>query len=180
MRTPFASPCCVMAAVLALGASVCFAGGTQPPVGLGDGRIRQGPFLLFGDQKGGLHLMRGSEVLVRGMGIFCGNGGYWPYDRMADGQVSFGPGTLTFRAQVPERGIAYEQQVSIAGNRIRFLIRRRGSWGESGWDSFSVWLPISYYRGAQYGADGQAGTYLRSTRRTIRTSPPACAGGNPT
>ena len=39
-------------ALLALGGSVrCEPG----PIPLGDGRIQWGPFLLFGDDKGGLH-----------------------------------------------------------------------------------------------------------------------------
>ncbi len=158
MKRPLARLRFLAIAAVALTASICSAG-PQSLVPLADGRIRQGPFLLFGDQKGALHLMRGSEVIVRGMALYCGNGGYWPYDQMANAKVSFGPGTLTFEADVPGKQMAYEQHVSIVGNRIRFLIRRRGSWGESGWDSFSVWLPIPYYRGAQYSADGQAGTY---------------------
>jgi hypothetical protein len=149
----------VAACGFALSGAVSVAAQMQAPVALENGRIQQGPFLLFGDDKGGLHLMRGSDVLLRGIGMRCGNGGYWPYDRMANNQVTFGNGTLAFRAQVPGKQVFYGHDVSIAGDRVRFLLQRRGDWGQDHWDGFSFYLPMQYYKGAQLRADGQTMTY---------------------
>jgi hypothetical protein len=146
-------------AVLAAGASFGSSPGAQAPVGLEDGRIQQGLFLVFGDPKGGVHLMRGSEVLIRDIGIACGNGGYWPYDRMAEVKVARGRGTLAFSGKVPQRPIVYEHNVSIEGNRIKFVMRRTGAWGRQGWDSLNFRLPIEGYRGAKFRADGGEKTY---------------------
>ena len=131
-----------------------------PVPGREDGQIRQGPFLLFGDQKGGLHPMKGSEVIIRGIGIFCGNGGYWPYDRMANGKVTFGKGRLSFRGDVPGKNITYEQTASIAGQRIKLTMRRTGAWGRNrGWDGLTLWLPFEYYKEAPNRIDGKEGTF---------------------
>jgi len=150
---------CVVVFAFAMAGAVSAAAPMQAPAALENGLIQQGPFLLFGDNRGGLHLMRGSDVLLRGMGMRCGNGGYWPYDRMASGQVTLGRGTLGFRAQVPGKQIFYQDDVSIAGDRVKFVLQRKGDWGQSHWDSFSVWLPLEYYKGVRFRADGQALTY---------------------
>ena len=142
-----------------LGAAAAFAAEVQAPVGLEDGRIQQGLFLLFGGKKGGVHLMRGSEVLIRDIGITCGNGGFWPYDRMADIKATFGRGTLAFSGKVPKREIAYDQNVSIEGNRIKFVMHRTGAWGQRGWDGLTFRLPVEYYKGAKFRADGEEKTY---------------------
>ena len=140
-------------ALLALGGSVCCEPG---PIPLGDGRIQWGPFLLFGDDKGGLHLMKGSEVIVLGAGIFCGGDqGYWPYDRMPERQVEFGAGGMTFRGTIPRVNTAYDQEMSIEGDRIRIRLRRTGDWPGSHWDAFFFWLPFNNYRGARIGVDGR-------------------------
>jgi hypothetical protein len=152
-------PCIGAAIAFVMTGAVCLAAETQAPAALANGRIQQGPFLLFGDNSGGLHLMRGSDVLLRGMGIRCGNGGYWPYDRMAEGEVKFDTGRLTFRAQVPGKQVSYEQDVSIVGPRIRFRLARTGDWGGSHWEGFSVYLPLQFYRGMQFRADGRLMTY---------------------
>ena len=151
---------CVLAAIgFALAGPVCSAAAMQTPVARENGRIQQGPFLLFGDNKGGLHLLMGSDVLLLGIGVRCGNGGYWPYDVMANGQVEFEKGKLAFRGQVTGKQVFYEHEVSIAGNRIRFLLSRKGDWGQDYWDRFSIWLPLHRYKGAQFRADGQTMTY---------------------
>ncbi len=135
--------------------AVCFAAETPPPVGREEGRIQQGLFLLFGGKHGGAHLMRGSEVLIRDIGITCGNGGFWPYDRMAEVKVGFGKGTLSFRGKVPGREIVYDQEISVEGNRIKFVMRRTGAWGQQGWDNLTFRLPMAYYKGARFRADGE-------------------------
>jgi len=135
--------------------AVCCAQAAQAPVALENGRIQQGPFILFGDEAGGIHLMKGSDVLVRGMGMRCGNGGYWTASSMTDPQVELGRGRMAFRARVPGKDITYEHEVSIAGDRIRIAMRRTGDWGGDFWDGFDIWLPLAYYKGAQMRADGQ-------------------------
>ncbi len=157
MRVPLRTLCAVVLLALVLGGSVCV-GQVQTPVPLENGRIRQGPFLLFGHTKGGLHLMKGSDVIVLGAGIFCGlteSPGYWPYDRMPAKKVDLGNGTITFRGGIPTAGVSYDQQVSIAGNRIRIRLRRNGNWTGNHWESFFLHLPLKSYRGAQIRADGK-------------------------
>ena len=141
------------------GAAVCFAAEAPAPVALEEGRIQQGLFLLFGGKQGGVHLMRGSEVLIRDIGITCGNGGFWPYDRMADVNVAFGKGTLAFSGKVPGREIVYGQDISIEGNRIKVVMRRTGAWGQQGWDNLTFRLPVERYKGAAFRADGEEKRY---------------------
>ena len=151
---------CALALIAAApDAAVCLAAEAPPPVGLEDGRIQQGLFLLLGGNKGGVHLMRGSEVLIRDIGITCGNGGFWPYDRMDDVKVAFGKGTLAFRGKVPGRDIVYEQEISVEGNRIKCVMRRTGAWGQQGWDNFTFRLPTEHYKGARFRADGEDKNY---------------------
>ena len=144
---------CVALALLAAGGSVCCASVPEP---LEDGRIQWGAFLLFGDDKGGLHLMKGSEVIVLGAGIFCGGDqGYWPYDRMPGREIELGEGSMSFRGLIPEVSTTYEQEVSIEGDRIRIRLRRLGDWPGTHWDAFFFWLPFNNYRAAQIRADGE-------------------------
>jgi endoglucanase len=134
------------------------------PAGQEAGRIVQGPFLLFGDEKGGLHLMKGSEIIIRGIGVFCGadqgggRWGYWPYDRMAETKATVGKGTLGFSGKVPGMKIAYDQTVSIDGDRIKFRIHRTGAWTK-GWEGFYIRLPLEYYAAAPCRVDGQAKSF---------------------
>jgi len=149
---------CVAALMaVALGGSICDAQ-VQTLKPLPNGRIQQGPFLLFGDPLGGLGVMKGSDIIVMGSGVFCGftgKSGYWPYDRMPQKKVDLGNGTITFRGTIPQAGVSYDQQVSIAGNRIRIRIRREGNWTGNHWESFFLELPFNNYKGAQIRADGR-------------------------
>ena len=141
--------------VLALGGPA-WCGAVQKPMAVKDGRIQQGPFVLFGDDKGGLHLMKGSEVIVLGAGIFCGGRqGYWPYDRMPKRQVKLEKGTMTFRGTIAKVSTSYDQEVSIEGKRIRIRVRRNGKWPGKHWDDFFFYLPLNNYRGAEMRADGK-------------------------
>jgi len=155
------------------GGSVCRAQ-VQRPMPLPDGRIQQGPFLLFGDPNGGLSLMKGSDVVVMGTGVFCGfigKSGYWPYDRMPEKKVDLGNGTIAFRGTIPAAGVSYDQQASIEGNRIRIRVRREGNWTGNHWESFFLELPFTNYRGAQIRADGKLiklpETYSAQTERVV-------------
>ena len=139
--------------LFALGGS---AGCESGPLPLEEGRIQWEAFLLFGDDKGGLHLLKGSEVIVLGAGIFCGGDqGYWPYDRMPERQVELGTGSMVFRGAIPQVDTAYEQEVSVEGERIRIRLRRTGEWPGSHWDDFFFWLPFNNYRGARIEVDGE-------------------------
>jgi hypothetical protein len=145
---------CVLAlTAVALGGSVCRAQ-VQTLKPLANGRIQQGPFLLLSHDDGGLHLLKGSQVISLGAGIACGNGGYWPYDRVREKEVVLGNGTMALKFDVAKVGVSYEQHVSIQGSRIRIRFRRTGNWPGRHWEEFRFWLPMEYYRGAQIRADG--------------------------
>ncbi len=134
--------------------SVCLAA-VQRPVPLAGGRIQQGPFVLFSHTNGGLHLLKGSQVISLGAGISCGgNGGYWPYDRVREKEVALGNGTMALKVDIAKVGISYQQHVSIQGSRIRIRLRRTGNWPGRHWEEFRFWLPMEHYRGAQMRADG--------------------------
>jgi len=155
MRVPLRTSCVLTLAALVLSGSVCRAQ-VQTLVPLENGRIQQGPFLLFGDDKGGLYLMKGSEVIIFGAGMYCqGAAGYFPYDRMPEKKVDLGNGTISFRGGIPRAGVSYEQQTATAGNRIRIRFRRIGNWQGDHWEDFFFELPFNNYRGAQIRADGK-------------------------
>ncbi|MFC1582297.1 glycoside hydrolase family 9 protein [Planctomycetota bacterium] len=130
-----------------------------PGPGPKDGTIVQGPFMLFGDAKGGIHLMSGSELVIKGAGIECGNGGHWPHDRMTNIKITRGKGSLAFRGEVPGKGISYEHHISIDGNRIKFKISRTGAWQNGGWDSFFFKLRLEYFKGKKYSVNGTPGIF---------------------
>jgi len=121
-----------------------------------DGRIQQGPYMVQGDLNGGLHVMKGTEIIVFNAGIYCqGQAGYFPFGRMPEKDVDLGVGTIAFQGRIPQAGVAYEQHVSIEGNRVRIRFRRTGTWTGSAWESFFFELPFNNYRAATIRADGQ-------------------------
>jgi hypothetical protein len=154
MRPLLRTLCVVAAVVGVLGGSVCFAQ-VQGPVPREKGRIQQGPFILFGSEDGGLNLMKGSEVIIFGAGIYCqGAAGYFPFDRIPEKKVNLGNGTISFQGNIPRAGVTYDQQTSIAGNRIRISFRRTGTWQGNHWEGFFFELPFNNYRAARIRADG--------------------------
>ncbi|NLW49249.1 MAG: hypothetical protein GXY85_00200 [Candidatus Brocadiaceae bacterium] len=163
---------CMVVAVgaLLLGGSVCLAQ-PQALTPLERGRIRQGPYMVFGDVTGGLHVMRGSEIVVYNAGIYCqGRAGYFPFDRMAgrktlvEGQEReeamgvLGLGTFAVHGEVPGTTVTYDQQVSIEGDRVRIRLVRNGDWAgdTSAWEGFFFELPFQNFRGTTIRADGEA------------------------
>ena len=145
----------VMLVAFVLGGSVCLAQ-VQTLKPLSDGRIQQGPFMITSHETAGLHVLKGTEVIIYNAGIYCqGDAGYFPTSRMPEKKVDLGFGTITFRGAIPKAGVSYDQQVSIAGNRVRIRFRRNGNWKGSNWESFFFELPFNNYRGARIRADGK-------------------------
>jgi hypothetical protein len=148
--------CIAALMALAWAGSVCTAQ-VQTLKPLSNGRIQQGPYLLFGDPLGGIGIMKGSDIIVMGAGVFCGSSaGYWPYDRMPDKKFDLGNGTISFRGTIPAVGVTYNQQVSVEGNRIRIRVGRQGAWAGSHWQGWFLELPFNNYLGAQARADGKS------------------------
>ncbi len=131
--------------------------GPQPEKG---GRIRQGSFLLGGNQGGRLVLFMGNEPLLNDCGIGCGYRGYTRSDAFADRKLEKGEGTIRFSGSLEGAPVTFEQNVSIEGGRIHVELKRRGPWpADAGWCSFQLFLPISRYGQAQYRADGAVRRY---------------------
>ncbi len=151
--------CALAAVAFVLGGAVRPAAGAQEPVGEADGLIRQGPYLLCGDDEGMLHLLYEGRPLIHGMGIFTGLGGYTKPRDLAMEEVVREKGKVTYRGEVRGHDIAFEQTVSVAGDRIRVQVRRTGAWPEGVWGSFQMRLPVGRYGGANYRADGQVHAY---------------------
>ena len=148
---------CVLAvAGFGLAGSVCLAAAVQRPVPLEGGRIQQGPFMLLSHTNAGLHVLKGTEIIIYNAGIECqGDAGYFPFGRMPEKKVDLGHGTITFHGNIPRAGVSYDQQVSIVGNRVRIRFRRNGNWKGSHWESFFFELPFNNYRAATIRADGR-------------------------
>ncbi len=141
--------------VACLAASACCSAAAGGPVGEENGIIRQGPYLLCGDDKAMLHVLYNGRPLVHGMGIFCGINGYTKPDDLNMQEVIREKGRYCYRGTVRGQDITFEQTASVADGRIRVEIRRTGAWPEGVWGSFQIRLPVSRYGGAQYRADGQ-------------------------
>ncbi len=145
----------VVLVAFVLGGSVCLAQ-AQGLVPLDKGRIQQGPFMITSHETAGLHVLKGTEVIIYNAGIECqGAAGYYPFSRMPEKKVDLGYGTITFRGNIPKAGVSYDQQVSIAGNRVRIRFGRKGNWQGDHWESFFFELPFNNYRAATVRADGQ-------------------------
>ncbi len=139
----------------AMGGSVCRAQ-VQTLKPLSDGRIQQGPFMITSHETAGLHVLKGTEIIIYNAGIECqGDAGYYPFGRMPEKKVDLGFGTISFRGNIPRAGVSYDQHVSIVGNRVRIRFRRNGNWKGSHWESFFFELPFNNYRGATIRADGK-------------------------
>ncbi len=152
-RTPVLIAVTIVA--FALGGQVCRAQ-VQRPVPLPDGSIQQGPFLVTSHETAGVHVLKGTEVIIYNAGIECqGDAGYYPFSRMPEKKVDMANGVITFRGNIPRAGVSYDQQVSIAGNRVRIRFRRNGNWKGSHWESFFFELPFNNYRAATIRADGK-------------------------
>ena len=157
MGTSRRALCVVALVAIVLGGSVCRAQ-VQALKPLANGRIQQGPYLLFGDPLGGLGIMKGSDIIVMGAGVFCGftaRSGYWPYDRMPEKKIDPGDGMIAFRGTIRPAGVSYIQQVGIDGGRIRIRVGREGNWTDAHWESFFLELPFNNYKAAQVRADGK-------------------------
>jgi len=123
--------------------------------GLLRGQIRQGAYLLAMDDDGRLTLFIGNEPVLKDMAIGCGYRGYTTSRNLSDKKVERGTGTARFTARLPGQAVTFEQEISIAGNRVRIALRRTGTWaGDFGWCSFQMQLPMSRYSGTSYRADG--------------------------
>ena len=157
---PCGSGLSFLVAFSVLAGAACSAAELSSPQGEEGGRIRQGSFLLAGDGKGWLHLFMGNEPFLSESGIGCGYRGYTRCDGFADRQLVRERGALRFTGMLPGAPVVFEQNVSIAGERVRIELRRRGPWpADAGWCSFQMHLPISYYGQAEYRADGRTGRY---------------------
>jgi len=159
---PRVSPVRMLAAVACafVATSVAAApAGTPPLVGEENGIIRQGPYMLCGDDEGMLHLLYQGRALIHGMGIFSGLNGYTVPRDMQMQSVERDVGAVTYVGKVRGHGIEFEQSASIVGDRVRIRLRRNGAWPEDVWGSFQIRLPVLRYGGARYRADDQVGTY---------------------
>lgn len=140
----------LLSVLLVLACSHAFAA----PSAAGPGLIRQGRYLLCGDDKAALNLLYDGQPLIHGMGIYCGLNGYTrPKDLQAKGVVRE-PGKVVYRGKVRGHDIVFEQTMEIAGDRVRVTIRRIGAWPEGTWGGMRILLPVGRYGGARYRADG--------------------------
>jgi len=144
---------------LALCARPACAQAAAGPAAEQNGLIRQGAYLVCGDDHGGVHVLFDGRPVLHDMGIYCGLNGYTRFEDLVETSTERGPGRVTFRGQVRGTDVAFEQTVSIDGGRVRVRIRRTGAWPADTWGGFQVRLPASRFGGARYGADGQAWTY---------------------
>jgi hypothetical protein len=129
------------------------------PVGEENGIIRQGPYLLCGDDECMFHILYERRPLLSEMGIFCGLNGYTKPRDLVEKEAVRETGRVTLRGKVRGQDVAFELTAEPVGDRIRLRIRRTGPWPEGVWGSFQIPLPVDRYGGARYRADGQVHTW---------------------
>lgn len=124
-------------------------------LGLPGGLIRQGPYLFCGDEEGMFHLLHNDRPLIHDIGVYSGLNGYTVPRDLEKVEYSREEGKVRYRGKVRGQEIEFEQEASIAGNRIRVRIARAGDWPEGTWGGVQINLPLSEYGGAAYRADGE-------------------------
>jgi hypothetical protein len=121
-----------------------------------EGRIWQGPCVMFMDNEGGLCLQDGGLPIFAGAGVKCGYRGYTTFGAFEDRKVERGPGAVTMSGRLPGTQTSFTVKAIPDGNRVRVTIRRQGPWpAGTEWASFQMEVPMARVAGASFLADAR-------------------------